>query len=123
MHETICIRGGRTHVEALAAAIRESQIEGIEVSVPLPSEGNLLSRAPLGQFGLFEVLISIAGSMVSSAAYDSIKLLIAGFSKDGKVEVVTSLPQPRHKTKSKSEEGSTKHKPGKSGAPKKGQKK
>jgi hypothetical protein len=115
---TICVRGARAHIEALRAVIRDSEFDGIEVSGPLPSKGNLLSRTPLGQSGIFELLISVAASMASSAAYDGVKLLIAQFSKDGKVETATITPEPKHKPKSSRE--SAKHKPEKSGAPKKG---
>jgi hypothetical protein len=117
MHETICVRGAPKNVAQLATAIRESQVEGIEVSVPLPTKGNLLSRAPLGQFGLVEILISVASSMVSSAAYDGIKRIIADFSKDGKVEVVKAAP--KSEPTPKSERGRAKSKTAKSEASKK----
>jgi len=97
MRETICVSGTKIHVEQLAAALQKRQMEGIAVSAPRATKGTLFGRAPLGQFGLFEILISVASSMVSSAAYDGIKRIIAGFSKDGRVEVVTTAPKSEPK--------------------------
>lgn len=94
MRETIYITGSKVHLEQLAAVLRGSQVEGIELSNPQPAKGNLLSRAPLGQSGLFEILISIAVSLVSSAAYDGIKRVIDEFSQAGKVKVVPASKPP-----------------------------
>jgi hypothetical protein len=121
MHKTICVRGAPKNVNQLVSAIRESQVEGIEVSVALPIKGNLLSRVPLGQFGLVEILVSVASSMVSSAAYDGIKRIIADFSKDGKVEVVTA--PPKSELTPKSGRSPAKSKPAKSEPSKKRPKK
>lgn len=123
MRETICVSGTKIHIEQLAAALRESQVEGIEVSDARAAKGTLFGRAPLGQFGLFEILISVASSMVSSAAYDGIKRIVAGFSKDGRVEVVTTAPKSEPKPKPKFARGSAKNKVRKSEAPKKRPKK
>ncbi len=119
MRETIRVRGTRVHVEQLTTAIRDSQVQGVEVSAPVVTNGNLLNRTPLGQFGLVEILISIAGSMVSSAAYDGIKRIIDSFTRDGKVEVVATDPKTQSKHAQKSNRGHTKKKPVKSAAPKK----
>lgn len=123
MHETIRVSGTKTHVQQLADALRERQVEGIEVSDPRPAKGNLFGRAPLGQVGLFEILISVAASLVSSAAYDGIKRIIAGFSKEGKVEAVTTIPKSEPKPKPKSAGGSEKNKIARLEAPKRRPKK
>jgi len=123
MRETICVSGTKIHVEQLAAALQKRQMEGIAVSAPRATKGTLFGRAPLGQFGLFEILISVASSMVSSAAYDGIKRIIAGFSKDGRVEVVTTAPKSEPKPKPNFARRSAKGKFAKSQAPKRRPKK
>jgi hypothetical protein len=102
MNETIRVRGTKERLEQLAAAVRANPVQGIDVTSPRPAKGTLLGRAPLGQVGLFEILISVAASMISSAAYDGIKRLIAGFSKSDQVEVVPMAQESAPKPKGKS---------------------
>lgn len=123
MRETICVSGTKIYVEQLAAALREKQVEGIGISDPRPAKGTLFGRSPLGQFGVFEILVSVAASLVSSAAYDGIKRIIASFSKDGKVEVVTTTLKSEPRPKPKFAGAIAKNKLAKSEAPKRRPKK
>jgi hypothetical protein len=122
MSETFYVSGSKENLEQLAAVLRESQVEGIELSAPQPAKGTLLSRAPLGQFGLFEILISVAANLASSAVYEGIKRVIGEFSKAGKVKVVTAS-KPTSTPKRSSRSTSTKKTPSKSNATKKRSKK
>ena len=105
MRETFYVSGSKENLEQLAAALRTSQVEGIEISAPQPTKGNLLSRVPLGQFGIFEILISVAANLASSAAYDGLKRVIGEFSQAGKVKVAS---QPASTSKGSSGSTSTK---------------
>lgn len=90
MHETISVTGSKEHLEQLVSILRERGIEGIEISDPRAAKGTLLSRAPLGQFGLFEILISVAANLASSAVYDGAKQIIERFAQGGKIRVVSA---------------------------------
>lgn len=122
MRETFHVSGSKENLELLAAALWETQVEGIELSAPRPAKGSLLSRAPLGQFGLFEILISVAANLASSAAYDAIKRVIGEFSQAGKVKLVTGS-KPTSTPKHTSGSTSTKKTPSKPKATKKRSKK
>jgi hypothetical protein len=122
MRETFYVSGSTESLEQLAAALRKNQVEGIEISAPQPAKGTLLSRAPLGQFGLFEILISVAANLASSAAYDGIKRVIGEFSQGGKVKVVTAS-KPTTAVERSSYSTNAKKTPSKSKAAKKRSKK
>lgn len=122
MLETFYVTGSKENLEQLAAALRESQVQGIELSTPQAAKGSLLGRAPLGQFGLFEILISVAANLVSSATYDGIKRVIGQFTQAGKVKVITGS-KPTSPPKHSSGSSGTKKTPLKSKVTKKRPKK
>lgn len=94
MRKTISVTGSKEHLEQLASTLREKRIEGIEISDPRAAKDTLLSREPLGQFGLFEIMISVAANLASSAVYDGIKQIIDRLAQDGKVKVANAPKSP-----------------------------
>src|SRR5688572_15544969 len=92
MGTTIRVRGDKDDLERVANDLRahvsasDVMISDV-VTVPI----GVLDRRPLGQFGLFELLVSFAANVASAALYDAVKSRIQSFRNAKSIEISESV--------------------------------
>jgi len=87
MDQLIRVRGTKDDVLKLKNELETRFEDTVKISEPSPDITKLNTRQAYRQNELFDILISIAVNLVSTAVYEQCKMLIEDFQKKRKVEV------------------------------------
>lgn len=90
MQQRIRLVGGREALEAVTAELEKQIAEehgDISLDEPRPVHASLGARAPYGQVELFDVMVTIAINLASSALYDLVKTAIVRAQPKGSAEI------------------------------------